>query len=225
MKIKICSLFICFGILQSCATQKNSYRIIAGGRAENYVENEALPIDQTMAQVLGGTVSLVSGNPNQITSQATGFQIGFVEETKEGFVSTICYLYSVYEPVSYTFNSSKYGVFTEELSPTSSGFDITVGYNLLKNKFKIRPGLSYKTETQNFQASIVGATSTIPFVFNYKQNVFVWGGGVAFEYALNPNNRIILQFDYRVPSRSTTGVSSLSYSSAQFSWAYGNWQK
>ena len=209
-------------ILSSCAT-KSTYRFLAGVRAENYVENESVPIDQALAQTIGGTVTTVSGNPNQVTLQGAGFQIGFVEETSEAFVTSLAFFMNNYTTVSYTFDSSNFGIIKTKVAPTGSGLDATIGYNFLKGSFKIRPDLSYKIESQSYTTTVSGSSSTTNFISNYKQSITVYGGGIAFEYAADKENRLVLQFDYRVPSKSVPGVSSLSYTSAQLSFLFGNW--
>lgn len=209
--------------LSSCATQKNTYRLQLGTRAENYVENPTIPLDQSLAQSLGGTVTTISGNPNQIASQAIGVQIGFVEEIKDNITTTISLYSNSYSPVSYAFNSSTYGLLSQNILVTGTGFDATLGFNLLKGNFRIRPGLSYKIENQLFTVTGTGAAAAVATFRSYNQSVFVWGGGTAFEYAFSKNNRIVLQIDYRVPSRSVQGVSSLSYTSMQLSWLTGDW--
>lgn len=216
-------VFVSAVFLSSCATQKNTYRFQVGTRVENYVENPTIPLDQSLAQSLGGTVTTISGNPNQIASQAIGLQVGLVEETKENITTTLSVYSNSYSPVSYAFNSSTYGLLSQNMAVTGTGFDATLGFNLLKGNFRIRPGLSYKIENQQFIVTGTGAAAAVATFRSYNQSVFVWGAGAAFEYAFSKSNRLALQLDYRVPSRSVQGVSSLSYTSMQLSWLTGDW--
>jgi hypothetical protein len=207
--------------LSSCASKtKPDYRFLIGGRYEAYTENQTVPLDQTLATSLGGTVTATSGNPNQITTRAAGGQIGFVEEYKH-LTTTISAFYNSYSAIKYTFNSSNYGVIYETLAPTGAGLDVTIGFNLTTGDFKIRPEVSYKYESQTFTTTVSGGGLPAPIVTKTTQALFVWGGGLALEFPFIDESKLVFQGDYRVPSKGSPGVSSSNFVSGQVNLLFG----
>jgi len=199
-------------LLTGCATEKRTYRFFAGGRSESYVETESTPIDQSLASALGGTVVATVGDPNKISSQATGGQIGVLEEYKN-FTSKLALFSTTYSDINYTFVSSRYGTISERLSYSATGFEFNFGYNVIMKPVKLRPTLGYKSESQTILTTVTG--SGLASINNYSQRATVWGPGLSLEVPVFGNFKLLFEGEYRVPLQKPSGVSSLSYTTLQ----------
>ena len=221
--MKIILSLLLLSLLSSCETPKNSYRVLLGARSETYLETLSVAREKTLQSYLGGTVTMSKGSSTQTNSAINGVQIGIVEEIPNGITTTLSLFYNSYAPVEYIYNTSSEGlVFQTIAAPTSTGLDATLGYTFLKGSFRIRPGISYKVESQLFDAKVTGSTLAQFALSSGRRQLFVWGGGLAFEYAASKEDRIVLQADYRVPSKSIQGISDLSFTTIQISYLYGD---
>lgn len=210
-------------ILCSCETPKNSYRVLLGARSETYLETLSIDRDKALQSYLGGAVTMSKGSATQTNSTINGVQLGIVEETPIGVTTTLSLFYNSYAPVEYVYNTSAEGLVYQNIAaPTSTGFDATLGYTFLKGSFRIRPGISYKIESQLFDAQVIGSTLAKFALSLGRRQLFVWGGGLAFEYVVDKENRLVFQADYRVPSKSIQGTSGLSFTTIQLSYLYGD---
>jgi len=176
-RLAISALLISAGVIAvtGCSTNRPKYHLIMGGRADSYSETQAVPLDRSLANMLGGTVTTSEGDPNKISSIGYGGQAGIVEENKN-IVTTIALFYSKYLPVSYSFYSSKYGKIGETLNVQGYGVDATIGYKL----WIFRPGISYKYEAQKMSA-VVSGSGIPPTTVRSSSTVFMIGGGLGID--------------------------------------------
>lgn len=203
--------------LNACATGPTTYRFAFGPRKELYTEKYGQPIDTSLAQQLGGTVTTVSGDREQGKVWTNGFQVGLSEELSNGITTMLFFVYNKYDELNYTFNSSNFGTFSETLSSEGTAFEGNIGYRWRW----LRPNLSYKYENIKTKATVQGAS--VPALSGTQDaNIFVWGGGLALDIPITTWLYLVLQADYRVPSAKGDDGTKSSYQSFQINLLVGN---
>lgn len=209
---------LCSSFLIGCANGPTTYRLALGARKELYTEKYGVPLDTTLAQQLGGTVTTLSGDRSQGRVWTDGFQLGLTEELSSGIVSELAFFYNRYSPLNYSFNSSTYGDFSETITSTGRGLDASIGYRWRW----LRPYISYKIESVSSEVTVRGSAPAT--ASSYTNSLFVWGGGFAFDIPLAKYFYLVVQGDYRVPSNKGTDGTTASYQSLQVNLLIGNWQ-
>lgn len=184
---------LCVVLSSGCASGAK-YRMLANGRMDHYTENFSVPIHQSLQNSMGGTVTTVSGDPNKIITQGYGGGVGVMEE-KGAMVSTITVYYLRYSPISYTFNSSLYGTISENLQVSGFGVDGTIGWNI----WHLRPGISYKIESQSQQATVTGGGLSSPISTTTRATAYMLGLGLALDLPISTKINLVAQGDYRIP--------------------------
>lgn len=212
-------LILIAAFASGCSTAGKTYHGLVGARADNYTEKPVSPLDTTLAQMLGGTVTTTQGDSSKLTATGIGGQVGLTEQSGK-LISTLSVYYVKYNPITYGFNSSSYGQINETLNITGYGFDGTLGWDL----GIFRPGVSYKYESQKFDGTVSG--SSLPATaISSNSSTFMLGGGLALDIPLSQSLRLVAQGDYRIPLSKSSSVDSANSILGQVSLRFGGWKR
>jgi hypothetical protein len=131
-------------VIQGCASQSRVYKFELAGRYQLHVEKPTIPLDASLSQSLGRSVTAVEGDVNQIKAQALGGYFGVTEQM--GIFFSRAGFYSVdYPSISYTFNIQDVGEVKEDISAKTFGVEFALGMLIAQI---IRPYLAVKYEKE-----------------------------------------------------------------------------
>lgn len=188
-------------LVTGCATNPR-YQVEFGSRGGRYSEKAAVGLDQQLTQVTGNPVTLLSGDPNELSFPTLGFYAGFVERIKN-LRTRITGYYDSYSPITYTFKSGS-NTITDHISGNTVGVDASIGYNL----WVLRPYVGWRYQQMTFKQQLegtflVGTNTKIP---DATENQFWIGAGLGLDIPISGPLTFVGQADYYIPSRTSSGV-------------------